>query len=89
MAFEDAGILSRCLSRYPDDISKAFAKYERLRIPRTSTMVKAAEQTGVLMTLSNPVLMFLRDTMFRVMPPWMALSSMQKAHGYRFDEVEV
>lgn len=59
-ALEDAVVLAHCLSQI-QPIEAALRQYERLRIPRTTTVVQGSWQTGKLLQLDSPVLEWLRD----------------------------
>lgn len=59
-ALEDAVVLAHCLSR-TQPAESALREYERLRIPRTTTVVQGSWQTGKLLQLDSPVLEWLRD----------------------------
>lgn len=59
-ALEDAVVLAHCLSEI-QPIDFALRAYERLRIPRTTTVVQGSWQTGKLLQLDSPVLEWLRD----------------------------
>jgi salicylate hydroxylase len=54
MAIEDAIVLARCLARDRADVSAALARYERARLPRTSRLVRAANDNA--RRFHNPVL---------------------------------
>ena len=59
-ALEDAVVLSHCLSEIRP-VEAALREYERLRIPRTTTVVTGSWQTGKLLQLDSPILEWLRD----------------------------
>ncbi|HEY0220213.1 MAG TPA: FAD-dependent monooxygenase [Afipia sp.] len=63
MAIEDAATLARCLKDTPD-ISKAFARYEKLRAPRVRAVQRAARQTGQIYHLRG-AMAFARDQVMR------------------------
>src|SRR5262249_30452825 len=46
MAIEDAGVLSDCLGRMPDDPAAAMRSYERQRMPRVSKAQRASRRNG-------------------------------------------
>jgi salicylate hydroxylase len=60
-AIEDAGCLARQLTRYHDDIVKAFAAYQAERIPRTALIQRAARTWGQIWHDDGPVIPLLRD----------------------------
>jgi 2-polyprenyl-6-methoxyphenol hydroxylase-like FAD-dependent oxidoreductase len=65
-ALEDAVVLGRCLADAPG--AEGLREYERLRIPRTSALVRRSRQLGALAQASKPPLTFLRDTLVRAIP---------------------
>ena len=67
MALEDAVVLSHCL-KHIGDPEKALRQYEMIRIPRTSRLVKESRQFGVLGSLRNPALGFIRDSLYQAVP---------------------
>ncbi|WP_375457722.1 FAD-dependent monooxygenase [uncultured Enterovirga sp.] len=54
MAIEDAIVLTRCLEAYGSDAAGAFARYEALRLPRTSAIVNGSRANTA--RFHNPVL---------------------------------
>jgi 2-polyprenyl-6-methoxyphenol hydroxylase-like FAD-dependent oxidoreductase len=67
MAFEDAAVLVRCLEVEPD-VPRALATYERLRIPRTTSVVNATRRMSAIEQVSKPIGVRLRNTLFRYFP---------------------
>ena len=59
-ALEDAVVLAHCLSGAPP-IEAALRKYERLRIPRTTAIVRDSWQAGKVMQLNSPKLESFRN----------------------------
>jgi 2-polyprenyl-6-methoxyphenol hydroxylase-like FAD-dependent oxidoreductase len=59
-ALEDAVILAHCLGTMRP-IEAALREYERLRIPRTATIVRRSWQTGKALQLDSPALELLRN----------------------------
>lgn len=59
-ALEDAVVLAHCLSEIGPK-EGALRKYERLRIPRTTAVVRDSWQTGKLLQLDSPQLELLRN----------------------------
>ncbi len=60
MAMEDAIVLAKCLRDIPES-NNAFVKFEKLRKKRTENIVKISQQTGSLITTSNPIKQLLRN----------------------------
>ena len=59
-ALEDAVVLTHCLSR-TRPIEAALRQYERLRIPRTTTIVRNSWQAGKVLQLDSPALELSRN----------------------------
>ncbi len=60
MALEDAVVLAHCLGTiHPAE--SALREYERLRIPRTSSIVRDSWRTGRLLQMDQPLLESIRD----------------------------
>ena len=59
-ALEDAVVLAHCLSE-KQPIEAALRKYERLRLPRTTEIVRNSWQTGRAMQLDSPALEWFRN----------------------------
>ncbi|MCQ6557710.1 FAD-dependent monooxygenase [Paenibacillus mendelii] len=67
-AMEDAVVLGRCLKKMPSDIQAALAMYERLRIGRTTKMVRQSRRMGRLVQLENGLAVALRNGLLRSLP---------------------
>ena len=65
-AIEDAFVLSECLDKY--EITQAFSKYQKLRLPKAHQVVKASWVLGKMAHISNPILIGLRNQMLRLTP---------------------
>lgn len=66
-AIEDAYVLASYLHKF-DHVDKAFMLYEESRIAKAHQVVKTSFMIGKISQLSNPVLMFLRNTVFKMIP---------------------
>jgi 2-polyprenyl-6-methoxyphenol hydroxylase-like FAD-dependent oxidoreductase len=66
-ALEDAAVLGGCLAR-ERDVVRALARYQALRIPRTTAVVRQARRNARLGRVRNPVLCATRDLLFRSIP---------------------
>jgi 2-polyprenyl-6-methoxyphenol hydroxylase-like FAD-dependent oxidoreductase len=60
MALEDAVVLASCL-RTVHPVESALREYERLRIPRSSAVVRDSWQAGRILQLDQPALESIRD----------------------------
>ena len=65
MAIEDAVLLTRCLSNYPNP-ALAFTSYERLRYPRTAKVTNISRYYGMMGQWKHPGAAWLRRTLFRL-----------------------
>ena len=65
MAIEDAIVLARCLSSYPDP-GAAFRVYERLRYARTAKVTNLSRYFGVMGQWKNPGAAWLRNKLMRL-----------------------
>ena len=79
-AIEDAAVLARCVAEEPT-IAGALARYESLRIPRTTRMVELAWRFGHLARWSNPLAVALRESLLRLTPA----SVMEKEFSWQLD----
>ncbi|MEV8439105.1 FAD-dependent monooxygenase [Actinosynnema sp. NPDC051121] len=78
MAIEDAVVLAAACAR-ADDVPSALAAYDRQRRPRTQSMARASRMLGrVGHKVRNPVLVALRDTAMRAVPPSVGLRGMAR-----------
>ncbi len=55
-AIEDAWCLTNCLAKYPDDTTKAYSVYEKLRKPKAMKIVSDSWLIGVAAHSRNPIL---------------------------------
>ena len=62
-ALEDAVVLAHCLSE-TRPIEAALRKYELIRLPRTTDIIRTSWQTGKVLQLDSPALEWLRDRFF-------------------------
>ena len=65
-AIEDAFVLSEYLDKY--DVGKAFAAYQKARLPKAHQIVKTSWLIGKMAHLTNPVLVGLRNQILRLTP---------------------
>ncbi|MDM5315144.1 FAD-dependent monooxygenase [Fictibacillus sp. b24] len=81
-AVEDALVLSRCLVNHPEDIQQALRMYEKIRIPRTTQVVRGSRAMGRFMQLENPVSIKLRNLLLRTMPSSLQMKRLEWLIGY-------
>ena len=65
-AIEDAYVISECLSK--NDPSIAFKEFEKFRIKKAHKIVATSYQLGKISHLSNSLLIYLRNNLFRMLP---------------------
>jgi salicylate hydroxylase len=55
MAIEDGYVLAQCLKMSGDDVAGALARYEKLRLTRTTRVQAGAQANGAMFHLANPL----------------------------------
>lgn len=68
---EDAVVLQELIRQYPTDLSEVFRQFEKVRLPRTTTIVNRSFTLGKIAQVSQPWLVALRNALFRLMPTGM------------------
>ena len=81
-ALEDALILSRSLEKYPDNVQQAFKMYEKIRLPRTTQIVRDSRAMARLMQLENPLAIHFRNLVLRAMPETVQLKRLESVVGH-------
>ncbi|USK49605.1 FAD-dependent monooxygenase [Bacillus sp. CMF12] len=81
-AIEDAIILSRCLEKHPENMQQAFRDYEKMRIPRTTQIVRGSRFMGRSMQLENPAAIQLRNLLLSTMPGSIQIKRLAWLIGY-------
>jgi 2-polyprenyl-6-methoxyphenol hydroxylase-like FAD-dependent oxidoreductase len=66
-ALEDAVVLGNAIKATPD-ITTALAQYQTKRLARANSIVTQSRRIGQVGQLSNPIMCWLRDNLFRVLP---------------------
>jgi len=82
MALEDAAILAQCLSRTPDDVAGALARYAAVRAPRVQQVARASWRNGQIYHLSGPIAAA-RNAVLRHTPARRLLASYDWLYGWR------
>lgn len=77
-AIEDAVILADEFEQSPDRPEDAFKRFEDRRIQRTHEIVNASRLLGKIAQLSNPLLIGLRNTAFRLTPESVSYKQVKK-----------
>jgi 2-polyprenyl-6-methoxyphenol hydroxylase-like FAD-dependent oxidoreductase len=83
MAIEDAATLANGLAKYEPE--EAFTKFEAHRIKRTTKIVNQSWQFGRLFQLENPVLRYIRDSVFKMTPKRVIERELQKLFDVSFE----
>lgn len=81
-ALEDALVLSRSLEKYPNNVQQAFKMYEKIRIPRTTQVVRGSRAMARLMQLENPLAIDFRNLMLRSMPDSVQIKRLEWVIGH-------
>lgn len=81
-AIEDAIVLSRCIEKHPENIQQAFRDYERMRIPRTTQIVRGSRVMGRFMQLENPAAIQFRNLLLSTMPGSIQIKRLDWLIGY-------
>ena len=76
-AIEDAIVLDRCLSE-EKTLGAALTRYERQRVARANGIVLASRRLGAMAQWQDPIAVWFRDSLMRLMPPSLALAQAQK-----------
>lgn len=81
-AIEDAIVLSRCIEKHPENIQQAFKDFEKLRIPRTTQIVRGSRVMGRFMQLENPAAIHFRNLLLSTMPGSIQIKPLEWLIGY-------
>ncbi|AFH64083.2 FAD-dependent monooxygenase [Paenibacillus caseinilyticus] len=79
-AMEDAAVLAGVLD--PDDIPASLRRYERLRIPRTSRVVRGSRRMARLMQLQHPLAAASRNALLGLLPSAVQLRQLDWLLGH-------
>lgn len=80
MALESAFVLALSLSRW--SVEDALQRYQTLRAPRTARVTETSRKIGQVAQLQNPVLAFLRNLAFRLVPERVRLAELRWVVSY-------
>ena len=81
MAIESAEVLAHCLEHYKGT-NNALQHYQKLRLPRTRQITKASWRVGKIATISNPLIMHLRNAFVRITPSMFPRRRLQQVFAY-------
>ena len=82
-AIEDAFVLSECIEKY--GITKAFFKYQELRLLKAHRIVKTSWYVGKIAHLKNPILIGLRNQILKLTPS--SISKKQNQQIFKLTEL--
>jgi len=82
MAIEDAATLANALTRY--NAVEAFTQFERHRISRTTGIVNQSWTLGKITQIENPILMSIRNGLFRRLPQRMIYKQLSALYDVSF-----
>jgi 2-polyprenyl-6-methoxyphenol hydroxylase-like FAD-dependent oxidoreductase len=88
MAIEGAFILAESIKKY-GLTKKAFDRYEELHYPRAENINKESLKLGKIGQITNPVLIFFRNLVFKLMPSKRAIKILDKYFSYRVTKLEI
>lgn len=88
MAIEGAYILAKTIEKY-GLTQKAFDRYEELQYPRSENIVKESLKLGKMGQLENPILIFLRNLAFKMMPSNVTMKLIDKYFSYRVTKLKI
>jgi len=88
MAIEGAYILAKSIKKY-GLTQKAYDRYEELQYPRSENIVNESLKLGKMGQLENPILIFFRNTAFKLMPSNVAMKLIDKYFSYRVTKLEI
>lgn len=84
-AIEDALVLAGCLAKVAE-IPATLRQYEKLRLPRTASIVKKSRQVGAVGQWSNPLLGWLRQGITRRLLPKLQARQLDPILGYEIEQ---
>jgi 2-polyprenyl-6-methoxyphenol hydroxylase-like FAD-dependent oxidoreductase len=80
-AIEDAVVLGKCL-RLALTIAEALQRYQSQRLPHANHVLRTSRRIGQAVTIANPLVCALRDTLFRLMPAKAQLRNLESVAGF-------
>jgi salicylate hydroxylase len=87
MAVEDAAVMATELGRGEGDISAAFGRYERRRMPRIARVQRASARMGEIYHMGG-AMRLARNISLAALPGWHLLSRNDWLYGYKADAQE-
>lgn len=88
MAIEGAYLLAKAIEKYGLG-AKAFQRYEALHFPRTKSVTEESLRMGKMGQLENPLAIFFRNNLFKLMPSSLAMKMIDKYFSYDVNMIKV
>ena len=88
IAIEGAYILAKSIQKY-GLTKKTFERYEELQYPRSENIVNESLKLGKMGQLTNPVLIVLRNFVFKAMPSSIAMKMIDKYFSYKVTSLKI
>jgi 2-polyprenyl-6-methoxyphenol hydroxylase-like FAD-dependent oxidoreductase len=88
MAIEGAYLLASCINKYGLS-DKAYNTYEKYQFPRSKKIVNESLKLGKMGQITNPILIFLRNFFFKIIPSSVAMKMIDKYFSYRVTELKI
>ncbi|MCK0132646.1 FAD-dependent monooxygenase [Flavobacteriaceae bacterium F08102] len=88
IAIEGAYLLAKCINKYGLS-PKAYEVYEKYQFPRSKEIVNESLKLGKIGQISNPILIALRNVLFKITPSSIAMRMIDKYFSYRVTELKI
>ena len=88
MAIEGAYLLAKCIHQY-GLTTNAYEQYEKHQFPRSKTIVNESLKIGKIGQITNPILIALRNFVFKITPSFVTMKMIDKYFSYRVTKVKI
>ena len=88
MAIEGAYLLASCINKYGLS-NKAYNTYEKHQFTRSKKIVTESLKLGKIGQITNPILIFLRNFFFKVIPSSVTMKMIDKYFSFRVTELKI
>ena len=88
IAIEGAYLLAKCINKY-GLTAEAYEQYEKYQFPRSKEIVNESLKLGKIGQISNPILIALRNSFFKIIPSSLAMKMIDKYFSYRVTELKI
>ena len=88
MAIEGAYLLASCINKYGLS-DKAYKTYEKHQFPHSKKIVKESLKLDKMDQTTNPILIYLRNFFFKVIPSSVTMKMIDKYFSYRVTELKI